>query len=293
MLMGMEETSWAHAGGVVRWGSRPLLMGVLNVTPDSFSDGGRYAGEEAGLRQGSQLVEEGADVIDIGGESTRPGADPVEVEEECQRVLPVIRAIRSRYPSCLISIDTYKAEVARRALEEGAAIINDISAGRWDDGMLDVLAKSRAGYVCMHASARPQWMQSHTDYRNVGLDILEFLEERKAKLLASGVEADRLVLDPGIGFGKTLEQNLELIRSGASGQFDELGRPLLWGLSRKSFLGKLTGCEVGERLAPGLAAYARLLGADHAQVWRVHDVREVRAFLEVWDALGNDPAEKD
>lgn len=260
-------------------------MGVLNVTPDSFSDGGRFLDPVQALEQGERLIAEGADLIDIGGESTRPGADPVEVEEECRRVLPVIRALMKMDGGMVISIDTYKAEVARRAMEAGAAVINDISAGRWDDSMLEVLAESEAGYICMHASARPDTMQSRTDYGNVSRDILDFHLERKADIEARGVQSDRILFDVGIGFGKTLDQNLELIQAGIEGRFDALERPLLWGLSRKSFLGKITGQEVGGRLSPGLAAHARLLTAGHGQVWRVHDVGETRAFLKVWNAF--------
>jgi dihydropteroate synthase len=284
----MEMVRWQHAGGVIEWEvSVPLLMGVLNVTPDSFSDGGKFLSAEKAVEQAERLLEAGADLIDIGGESTRPGADPVAVEEECDRVLPVIRTLKKITGDLVISIDTYKAEVARRALEEGAAIINDISAGRWDDAMLDVLADSDAGYICMHASARPGAMQAHTDYAQVAEDIRHFLLERKARIEERGVKAERLLFDVGIGFGKTVEQNLELIRAGMAGRFDSLERPLLWGLSRKSFLGKLTGCEVEKRLSPGLAAHARLLEATHPQVWRVHDVGETRAFLKVWKSISH------
>ncbi len=260
-------------------------MGVLNVTPDSFSDGGKFLNPDEAIRQATRLLEEGADLIDIGGESTRPGADPVEVEEECHRVLPVIEALMRINDRMVLSIDTYKAEVAHRALEAGASIINDISAGRWDDAMLDVLAASDAGYVCMHASGRPGTMQARTDYQNVSDEILAFHLERKAQIEARGVGADRLLFDVGIGFGKTLGQNLELLQSGIAGRFDALECPLLWGLSRKSFLGKITGREVERRLSPGLAAHAQLLSAQHGQVWRVHDVGETLAFLSVWNAF--------
>ncbi|MEO0453070.1 MAG: dihydropteroate synthase [Verrucomicrobiota bacterium] len=282
----ISMAEWKHHQGTLQWdSSKPLLMGILNVTPDSFSDGGKYNRLDAAVRQATEMVEAGASLIDIGGESTRPGANPVDVEEESRRVLPVIGAILSRLPETFISIDTYKAEVARQAVDHGAVIVNDISAGRWDAKMSEFVAKSECGYVCMHSLDRPQAMQRSPAYDDASLELLHFLKERKKELTEMGIEESRLIFDVGIGFGKTLEHNLQLIRSGIDGQFDSLDRPLLWGLSRKSFLGAITGADVDKRLAGGLAAHAKLLNAAHAQIWRVHDVREVHEFMTVWHAL--------
>jgi dihydropteroate synthase len=259
-------------GGVLRLSQRAHIMGILNVTPDSFSDGGRFFDVEDALKQGLALAEEGADVIDVGGESTRPGAEPVEIAEEIRRVVPVIEALRDtiRIP---ISVDTMKAEVAAAAIDAGAAIVNDVSAGRFDPEMLPLVAARGAPIVLMHMLGEPRTMQRDPHYDDVVSDVKAFLEERLAFAVSHGIREELVCLDPGIGFGKTPEHNLELVR-----RLDELvaiGRPLLVGFSRKSTLGKLMGdpdARVGTTAASvgiGVAAYER-----GAAILRVHDVRE-------------------
>ncbi|GAB4245994.1 MAG: dihydropteroate synthase [Candidatus Methylacidiphilales bacterium] len=259
-------------------------MGVVNVTPDSFSDGGRYLDHDQAVKHAVRLLDQGADVIDIGGESTRPGADPVPVDVELDRVLPVIERVLAVRPDALVSIDTTKAVVAREAVARGAVIINDVSAGRWDPEMPTVVAQSGAGYVIMHARSEPKTMQENVVYADVVGAVELFLQEQLQLWPSRGVCRNRLVLDPGIGFGKLVEHNLELIR--AADRLGRLGRPVLWGLSRKSFIGKLTGAPETERLPGTLAAHAWLLAKTSApQIWRVHDVAETVQFLKLWDAL--------
>lgn len=245
-------------------------MGVLNVTPDSFSDGGRYLDPDAAVRHGMSMVEEGADILDVGGESSRPGAEPVSEEEELRRVLPVVRALAGRGPG-LISIDTTKAVVAREALEAGAHIVNDISALTLDPDLAEVARQAGAGVVLMHMQGTPRTMQSAPRYNDVVTEVARYLRERVAQLEAQGLARDTLAVDPGIGFGKTLAQNLDLLRG--LPRLVEGGRPVLIGVSRKSFLGQLTGREVGDRLSASLAALAYAL-VQGAHVVRVHDVKE-------------------
>lgn len=248
----------------------PLIMGVLNVTPDSFSDGGRYFGSETAIARGLQMAAEGADILDIGGESSRPGAEPVPLEEELRRVVPVVRGLVGRVP-CAISIDTTKAPVARAALEAGAHIVNDISALRGDPDMADVVREFGAGVVLMHMQGTPRTMQDNPTYSDPVREIREFLSERLAFIESGGIPRNRAVVDPGIGFGKTLAHNLAILRDLPA--FAELGRPILLGVSRKRFLGMLTGREVGDRLLPSVVtlAYALTRGA---HIFRVHDVKE-------------------
>lgn len=259
-----------------------LVMGVLNVTPDSFSDGGKFLAIEAAMERAGQMLREGADVLDIGGESTRPGAACVPAEEEIRRVVPVIQqlAARTQVP---ISIDTQKPEVARAALLAGASIVNDIAANRADDAMWQVVAEFRAGYVAMHMQGTPQTMQQAPTYTDVVRELDAFFAERLTQLEARGVRREQVALDPGIGFGKTLEHNLAVLR--ALPRFAHQGRPVLLGVSRKSFLGKLTGAESpGERL-PGALACAALAVGQGVQVLRVHDVRETVAAARVAEAI--------
>lgn len=274
---------WKHNDKTFEMGSTPLIMGILNLTPDSFSDGGSFSDQASALSHAEKLISSGASILDIGGESTRPGAIPVSAEEEWKRVRPVIREIRRAWPDIAISIDTYKASVAREALKEGASIINDVGAARWDPAMRDVVKESQAGYVCVHALARPQDMQSNPGYDNVVQDILRFLQEQRQAWIADGVDEQRLIFDVGIGFGKTLEHNLALIRE--QDAWTSLERPLLWGLSRKSFIGKILGSEVDSRLIGSLASYAFLLQHPVPQVWRVHDVAETRQLVQMWREL--------
>ena len=244
-------------------------MGVVNVTPDSFSDGGRYLDAGDALAQGLALVREGAAIIDIGGESTRPGSDTVPAHEESRRVLPVVEALAERV-GVPISVDTMKADVARRALDAGAALINDVSALRADPAMVEVVAELRAPVCLMHMQGAPKTMQEDPHYDDVVDDVLRFLEERMAFALARGVAEDQLLLDPGIGFGKTVEHNLTLLRH--LDRFVALGRPVVLGTSRKRFLGAILGSEPGERVIGTVATTVIGLLAG-AQVFRVHDVK--------------------
>jgi len=262
-------------------GQRTLIMGVLNVTPDSFSDGGRYLDRERAIAHGLELVEAGADIIDVGGESTRPGADPVPLEEELRRVIPVIEGIRKE-SDVMISIDTYKAQVAEAGIAAGAGMVNDVSALRFDEKMIDVLLKCDVPIVLMHMQGTPRTMQGAPQYNDVVSDIIKFLRERLAAATAGGIPEERLIVDPGIGFGKLLQHNLEILR-----RLDELrtlGRPILVGPSRKSFIGQLTGAPVEERL-PGTIASVVLGIVRGADIVRVHDVREVKQAVRVADAI--------
>ncbi|CAG0965843.1 dihydropteroate synthase [Burkholderiales bacterium] len=257
---------------------RPLVMGVLNVTPDSFSDGGRYAGFDAALAQAQALIEEGADLLDIGGESTRPGAREVSVEEELRRVLPLVQALARG--NLAVSVDTRKPEVMRAAIEAGAAMINDVFALR-AEGALEALAASDAAICLMHMQGEPDTMQRSPQYHEVAAEVRDFLHQRAATCVAAGVAKERIVLDPGFGFGKTLEHNLALLQN-----LGDLGRgefAVLAGLSRKSMLGSITGRPVAERLAASLAA-ALAATAKGAAILRVHDVAATVDALKVWRA---------
>ena len=247
----------------------PSIMGVVNVTPDSFSDGGLYLAADDALAQGLALVREGAAIVDIGGESTRPGSEPVPADEELRRVLPVVEALAERV-GAPISVDTTKAEVARRALDAGAALVNDVSALRADPAMVEVVAELGAPVCLMHMQGAPKTMQEDPHYDDVVDDVLQFLEERMAFALARGVAEDQLLLDPGIGFGKTVEHNLTLLRH--LDRFVALGRPVVLGTSRKRFLGAILGSEPGDRVIGTVATTVIGLLAG-AHVFRVHDVK--------------------
>ncbi len=257
------------------------VMGVVNVTPDSFSDGGLYIDADTAIAHGLELEAEGADILDIGGESTRPGAQPVDARAELDRVLPVIEGLRARGVAARISIDTSKAAVAAAALDAGAAIINDVTALRGDPAMAELVAARNVPCCLMHMLGEPRTMQVDPHYDDVVSDIKAFLEERIAFAVAAGITEERILVDPGIGFGKTVEHNLELLA-----RLDELaalGRPVVIGTSRKSFLGRVTGRSVDERLAATIAtnvlAYER-----GARVFRVHDVPPVRDALVIASA---------
>jgi len=261
---------------------RGLIMGIVNVTPDSFSDGGRYLDTGRAVEHALALIAEGADILDIGGESTRPGAEPVEEAEELRRVLPVIRAVRSQTQT-LISIDTMKAAVARAALDAGADIINDVTGLRGDAAMLRVAAASSAGIVVMHMTGTPQTMQANPHYDDVVTEVRSWFESRLQLLEKEGVAPERVVLDPGFGFGKTLEHNLALMRE--LPQLSVSGRPLLVGVSRKSMIAKVLQSEAMEdRFWPtiALSAYAREHGA---RIVRVHDVKPNREALRMMEAI--------
>ncbi len=260
------------------------IMGIVNVTPDSFSDGGRFLDPEAAIRHGLKLEAEGAAILDIGGESTRPGADPVSVEEELRRVLPVIDGLISAGSSAEISIDTYKAGVAAEAVRAGATIVNDVTALRGDPEMAAVVAGSGAGCCLMHMLGEPRTMQEDPRYEDVVDEVKAFLAGRIELATASGVAAERIMVDPGIGFGKTVAHNLELLRR--LHELVALGPPVLIGTSRKSFLGRLTGRDVDHRLA-GTIATNVLAYAAGARVFRVHEVAPVRDALAVAAATVN------
>ncbi|HEY6144938.1 MAG TPA: dihydropteroate synthase [Solirubrobacterales bacterium] len=258
----------------------PKLMGVVNVTPDSFSDGGLYLDPEAAFAHGRELVEAGADILDVGGESTRPGAEPVDAEEELRRVVPVIQELSEA--DCEISVDTSKASVAGAALEAGAAIVNDVTALHGDPKMASLCAERGATVVLMHMLGEPRTMQDDPRYGDVVVEVKAFLAERLAAAVAAGIAEEKIWLDPGIGFGKTAAHNMELLRR--LGELRELGRPLVIGTSRKSFIGKVDGSAAGERLG-GTIASSVLAAAEGAEVLRVHDVAEVRQALAVATAI--------
>jgi dihydropteroate synthase len=256
---------------------RVLVMGILNVTPDSFFNGGRFGREEEAVAHGLRLVAEGADLIDVGGESTRPGAEPVPVEEEIGRVVPVIRLLRKKV-GVPISVDTTKAEVAEAALSAGADIVNDISALRFDPKMPRVVAKAGAGLVLMHMQGTPRDMQASPHYQDVVREVREFLAERVEAAVDAGIDRAQIAVDPGIGFGKTTEHNLWLLRRLT--EFSELGQPILVGPSRKSFIGQILNLPVEERLEGTLAACAVAV-ARGADIVRVHDVGPVRRAVDL------------
>jgi dihydropteroate synthase len=247
-----------------------LVMGVVNVTPDSFSDGGKYFDTNAAVAHALELVAQGAEILDVGGESTRPGAKPVNEAEELRRVIPVIEKLAAKVKIPL-SIDTMKPAVARAALQAGASIINDVAANRDDDAMWRVVAECQAGYVCMHAQGSPQTMQENPVYADVVREVGDFFRERLKKLNACGIPSDQVVLDVGIGFGKTVEHNLQLLAN--LHHLTTMARPLLIGVSRKSFIGKLFGANLNERLPASLACVCLAIQSG-AQIIRAHDVVE-------------------
>lgn len=258
-----------------------LVMGIVNVTPDSFSDGGQYCDVDAAVSHGLDLAQQGAAILDIGGESSRPGAAPVSEQEELNRVIPVIEGLAAR-TQVPLSIDTMKPAVARAALAAGASIVNDIAANRTDDIMWRLVAETGAGYVAMHMQGLPQTMQARPVYEDVVAEVKDFFRDRMERLNAAGVAADQVVFDVGIGFGKTLEHNLQLLSALRS--FTTLERPVLLGVSRKSFIGALTGANVAERL-PGSLACACLAVAADVQIIRTHDVIETVQAIRVTEAI--------
>ena len=260
---------------------RPAVMGVVNVTPDSFSDGGRFLAPEAAVARAALLLEGGADILDVGGESTRPGAAPVDARTERERTVPVIASLIARFPRTLVSIDTSKADVAVAALDAGATLINDVRAGA-DPGMLPLAAARGAGIVLMHMRGEPRTMQVDTAYDDVVAEVHGFLAERAAMATATGLPAEHVFLDPGIGFGKDVAGNLALLR--AVPDLASLGYPVVLGASRKSFIGRLTGAAAEARLPGSLAALTRAASVPRCVV-RVHDAAETVQFLTVLAAL--------
>ncbi|MDD8014825.1 MAG: dihydropteroate synthase [Acidobacteriota bacterium] len=262
-------------------GERTWIMGVINVTPDSFSDGGKFFEMEKAVERGLQMAEDGADILDIGGESTRPGSAPVPEEEEIRRVVPVIRALRLSTDR-LISIDTTKAGVAKAALDEGADIINDISALGFDPGMADVVGGEQAPVILVHMQGTPRTMQVAPHYQDVLGEIKDFFRRKIEEARGRGIQRDRVIIDPGIGFGKRLKDNLVLINHLNS--FEDLDCPILMGVSRKHFIGKILDLPAGERLEGTLAA-AVMCVVRGAHILRVHDVRETRRAVAVAEAI--------
>ncbi len=270
-------------GGRVLGPAPFLVMGIVNVTPDSFSDGGRNMDPSDALASASRLMAQGAAIVDVGGESTRPYAEYVSEDEESRRVVPAVEAILREHPGAAVSVDTYKAHVAAEALDAGAVIVNDVSACcSFEPELLDVVAQYKPGYVLMHSQGRPENMQAEPRYGSVLAEVARFFEIGMAKLVSSGLPEDRIVLDPGIGFGKTLEHNLAILR-GLS-MFTSFGRPLLMGLSNKSLFGKLLGLDVGDRGAVTQVATA-LTYERGARIHRVHDAAGAVAALTLAESL--------
>ncbi|MCS7181341.1 MAG: dihydropteroate synthase [bacterium] len=256
---------------------KPIIMGILNVTPDSFYDGGRFFDFDKAIERGLEIEKQGADIIDIGGQSTRPGSKPIDEKEEMERVIPVIKFLSNEL-KIPISCDTYRSKVAEKAIENGAKIINDISAFSIDKRLLDVIKNSNCGYVLMHMKGTPEDMQVNPFYENVIEEISSFFEEKIKIIKSNGIDIERIVIDPGIGFGKRVFDNVEILKN--LDKFKKFDRPILIGTSRKSFIGKLLNLEVEERLEPTIATnlYAYLKGAI---IFRVHDVKEVKRSLEI------------
>jgi len=262
-------------------GSRPLIMGILNITPDSFYPGSRYPDTAGAVEKALEMVGQGADIIDIGGESSRPGAEQITAEEESARVMPVIRALTSK-SSVPVSIDTGRAAVARQAVEKGACIVNDISALRFDPDLADVVSSTNVSVVLMHMQGTPETMQSDPHYDNVVDDILAFLNERVRYAVSHGIPEERIIVDPGIGFGKSLDHNLTILRN--IGRFHETGCAVLVGASRKSMIGKITGAPVEDRLW-GTAAITAHCVLSGVEIHRVHDVASMRQICDVAAAI--------
>ena len=258
------------------------IMGVLNITPDSFSDGGSFFDSQSAVRHAHYLIENGADILDIGGESTRPGAAAVPLEEELRRTIPVIQAV-SRSAHIPISIDTYKAEVARRAIDAGAAIVNDISGLRFDPEMPEVVAEYGVPAIVMHIKGTPKNMQEHPVYEALIPEIMDYLRYSIMLAADAGIPEDRIIIDPGIGFGKTFDHNLAIIKN--LKEFTLLGRPVAIGVSRKAFIGKLLGGAPPEARMEGTAAAVAVSILNGANIVRIHDVREMAKVVKVADAI--------
>ncbi|MBD1814636.1 dihydropteroate synthase [Microcoleus vaginatus DQ-U2] len=268
------------------WGKRTYLMGVLNVTPDSFSDGGDFDTVESALAQAENMVKSGVDIIDIGGQSTRPGAAEISLAEEIDRVIPLVQILRQKadiFGSVPISVDTTRAQVAQAAVEAGADIINDISGATFDSEMLSTVAQLKVPIILMHIRGTPQTMQKLTDYRDLIGEIKEFLESRIAAAVAAGIDQSHIILDPGIGFAKNYSQNLEILRE--LRKFRILNCPILVGVSRKSFIGHILNQPEAKQRIWGTAAACTGAIANSADILRVHDVREMRDVSQVADAI--------
>lgn len=279
-----QAGTWQARGRDILTPGRTAIMGILNVTPDSFSDGGRYHDPAVAVARALAMVEQGADIIDVGGESTRPGAQPVSAAEEIDRVVPVIEQL-ARATGAVLSIDTMKAETARAALAAGAHVVNDVSGLTHDAAMAGVVAVSGAGLVLMHMQGQPRTMQDQPQYQDVVGEIGAFLAGQVTRAVAAGIPADHLAVDPGIGFGKSLEHNLDLLRA-LPQLATATGRPLLLGVSRKRWIGQITGREVDDRLAGSLGALAWCI-QHGARIIRVHDVKESCDAARLVDRLND------
>src|SRR5205085_6782346 len=278
----MGERIWKIGDRVVDLFKRGMIMGVLNVTPDSFSDGGEFFATDAAIGSGIKMALEGADIIDVGGESTRPGAEPVSVKEELQRVVPVIEKLRAKI-NISISIDTSKSEVANAALDAGAQIINDVTAGRGDEKMLSLAARRKAAIVLMHMQGEPLTMQKNPHYEDVVTEVADFFRQQYGRALECGVDPMTIAFDPGIGFGKTLEHTLTLLKNLERLRVHD--RPLVVGVSRKSFLGKLVdSSKMSERASPTIALTGILRGRG-ADILRVHDVKSNVSAMRAAEAV--------
>ncbi|HDD65036.1 MAG TPA: dihydropteroate synthase [Firmicutes bacterium] len=260
---------------------KPLIMGILNVTPDSFYDGGRYFNLDKAIERAKEMEKEGADIIDVGGESSRPGSEPVSEEEEIRRVLPVIKTLAKEL-NIPVSCDTYKSKVAEKAIEGGAKIINDISAFRFDEKLFDIVKNSGCGYVLMHMKGTPKDMQKSPYYEDVIGEIHRFFEEKIKFIAENGMEIERVVIDPGIGFGKRVEDNLMILKN--LDKFTDFNRPILIGTSRKSFIGKILDVDTEERMEGTISSnvYSFIKGA---RIFRVHDVKETKRALMIAEAI--------
>jgi dihydropteroate synthase len=264
-------------------GPCPFVVGILNVTPDSFSDGGDFLDPEAAAVHAAAMLDEGADILDVGGESTRPGSDPVSQEEEIERVVPVLERILSLRPGALISVDTYRSGTATAALEAGASLVNDVTALRGDPRMVSVIEEAACPVILMHMQGEPKTMQKEPHYEDVVREVRDFLAERAEHAVAAGVRPENIILDPGIGFGKNLEHNLDLLHN--LDAIVDLGFPVLIGASRKTFIERITGVQEVKARIPGTVATTVLAYERGAAYFRVHDVRANREALAVAEAV--------
>jgi dihydropteroate synthase len=273
--------------GTLPAGPGPFIVGILNVTPDSFSDGGDFLAPEAAAEQAAAMLDEGADMLDVGGESTRPGSDPVSQEEEIRRVVPVLERILSVRPEAVISVDTNRGGTATAALEAGASLVNDVTALRGDPRMVSVIEEAACPVILMHMQGDPKTMQKDPHYEDVVREVRDFLAERAEYAVAAGVRPENIIVDPGIGFGKNLEHNLALLHN--LDEIVDLGFPVLIGASRKSFIGRITGVQEARDRVSGTVATTVLAFEQGATFFRVHDVRANREALAVAEAVLDTP----
>jgi dihydropteroate synthase len=283
----MDQRVWRCRDHTLSLGERTLVMGIVNVTPDSFSDGAMFASVDDAVAHGARLVDEGADLVDVGGESTRPGSDPIEADEELLRVVPVIEGLVKARPGTALSVDTRKPEVASAALDAGASVVNDIAGGR-NGALLEIVSRTGAGVVLMHMLGEPKTMQADPRYDDVVAEVHEFLRERIEAAVFAGIPEERVCIDPGIGFGKTVDHNLALLR--AVPALRMLGAAVMVGASRKGFIGTLTGVDDPAARLEGSLAVAVLAAAHGADLVRVHDVAATVRALKVADAVVREPA---